>query len=82
MKNEKLVRVNMTENYLKQMAAAEEIAFKTHKQLLADGWKWDGMDGYHWDMADGPPPPDANLEAIMGSLPYPSESGRKWENKR
>jgi len=33
-------------SYWKQIAAAEGFAYREHKRLLAEGWQWDGMDGY------------------------------------
>lgn len=33
-------------NYLTQSSAAEKEMAEAHEQLIKQGWKWDGFDGY------------------------------------
>ena len=36
-------------NYFAQMRAAEKMMRRWHEQALAEGYTWDGMDGYYKD---------------------------------
>lgn len=39
-------KVFPAKNWMQQAAKAESYAREQHERLLAEGWTWDGMDGY------------------------------------